>query len=275
MKENGNDYRVLFNESYEESINYRKSCLEGLIIKLKKEIDKAPEGSLRIIDKKTYTQYFWRTDSKDTNGKYIPNEKVKVAKALAQKEYNKQVLKLALKEEKIISKYSKLLSLESYQKIYDDLHKARKRLVEPIQLDLIDYIDKWKSEEYDPMPFIENTEFYTNNGIRVRSKSELIIANLLEQYEIPYKYEKPLQLQGLGTVRPDFICLNNRERKEYVREHFGMMDNSDYVNKNISKLNIYQQNGYHLGENMIASFETSQQPLSSKNIKNLIEQHLE
>ena len=73
-----------------------------------------------------------------------------------------------------------------------------------------------------PMPFWDDTEFYSNNGVRVRSKSELIIANLLEQYDVPYKYEMPLSLDENGIVRPDFIALNVRLRSEYVWEHLGM-----------------------------------------------------
>ena len=51
-------------------------------------------------------------------------------------------------------------------------------------------------------------EFYSNSGVRVRSKSELIIANMLEKYGIPYRYEYPLLLNGNDLVRPDFLCLN-------------------------------------------------------------------
>lgn len=274
MIKNSNKYKILFDEGYVDSVIHRKACIEELIGDLDKQIKKAPEGSLRIVDKKSYCQYFWRNDSKDTNGKYIPKEKMNLIRALAQKEYNRKVLKLAQKEEKILKKYAQLISDESYQKIYDEEHMARKQVITPIQSDIDEYVKAWKSEEYEPMGFIDNTEFYSNNGVRVRSKSELIIANLLEQYEIPYKYEKPILLHGLGIVRPDFICLNKKDREEYIWEHFGMMDNSDYAIKNISKINTYQQNGYYLGTNMIASFETSTQPISSRNIKRLIEEYL-
>ena len=53
-----------------------------------------------------------------------------------------------------------------------------------------------------------------------------------------------------------------------------MMDNAGYANKNISKMNVYQQNGYYLGKNMIATFETSAVPLSSRQIKGIIEEYL-
>ncbi|SHI69309.1 hypothetical protein [Pseudobutyrivibrio xylanivorans] len=274
MKENSNKNKILFDDRYIENIAARRLCIEDLIRDLEGEIRRAPEGSLRIVDKKSYAQYYWCRASKDTNGEYLPKEKIEIAKALAQKEYNRKVLRLAQKEERIISKYDDFLRRDSYHKIYDGLSSAKKKIVNPIHPEIDDIIQSWLAEEYEPMPFMDNTEFYSTNGVRVRSKSELIIANLLEQYDVPYKYEKPLILKGKGTVRPDFVCLNKSQRKEYVWEHFGMMDSSDYANKNVAKLNMYQQNGYYLGVNMIASFETSQQPISSRNIKSMIEKYL-
>ena len=147
-------------------------------------------------------------------------------------------------------------------------------LVKPLFDDDDNFIANWKAEEYAPMGFNDNTEFYSNDGVRVRSKSELIIANLLEQYGVPYKYEKPIVLEGLGQVRPDFVCLNLRTRKEFIWEHFGMMDNAAYANKNISKLNSYQQNGYYVGKNMIATFESSVTTINSRNLKGIIEEWL-
>ena len=97
---------------------------------------------------------------------------------------------------------------------------------------------------------------------------------MLEQNGVPYRYEYPLNLKGLGLVRPDFWCLNVRERKEYGWEHLGMMDNIAYATKNVTKINHYEQNGYFPGKNMIFTFETSQQALSSYIIKSMIEQYL-
>ncbi|SFH92413.1 hypothetical protein SAMN04487830_1134 [Pseudobutyrivibrio sp. OR37] len=259
---------------FRDSIVKRKNGIDNLVDRLKLELDNAPDGSLRITNRKSYVQYYWRKDAKDTNGAYIHKEDMDIAKALAQKEYNKKLLKCALKEQCIVNDYSSMLEEELLVKAYDDMHSLKKELVTPFYDDDITYKEKWKAESYEPMGFSDNTDYYSGDGVRVRSKSELIIANLLEQYGIPYKYEKPIVLDGLGQVRPDFVCLNIRTRREYVWEHFGMMDNAGYANKNISKMNVYQQNGYYLGKNMIATFETSAVPLSSRQLKGIIEEYL-
>lgn len=52
----------------------------------------------------------------------------------------------------------------------------------------------------------------------MRSKSEVIIADLLNKEGIPYRYEFPLYLKEFNTVYPDFTILNVRKRKEIYWE---------------------------------------------------------
>ena len=75
-------------------------------------------------------------------------------------------------------------------------------------------------------------------------------------------------------MRPDFVCLNTRTRMEFIWEHFGMMDDQSYANKNIEKMNLYHQNGYYSGKNMIMTFETSTHPISSRVVTDMIEEYL-
>ena len=64
------------------------------------------------------------------------------------------------------------------------------------------------------------------SGDMLRSKSEVIIANLLHEREIPFRYEQPL-FAGDGTLKlPDFtITLRG---KTYFWEHLGLLDLADY-----------------------------------------------
>ncbi len=262
------------NEGFKEQVRERKEALEKLIKLLCEKEGNYPEGTLRVVDKKSYFQYYWRREATDTNGSYVPKDHMAIASALAQKDYDQKVLAKAREEYKLLAKYGEYISENALEDVYAGLHRGRKMIVTPLVPEQDKIVAEWLAESYEPMPFTENTEFYTGNEIRVRSKSELIIANLLEQYGVPYKYEKPIYLRGLGQVRPDFTCLNVRLGEEYVWEHFGMMDNAGYANKNIEKISIYQQNGFFSGKNMIATFESSQTPLSSKMIKGVIEEYL-
>lgn len=117
-----------------------------------------------------------------------------------------------------------------------------------------------KASEWLEQPTLYNTfkpEEKTNktpNGIYVRSKSELLIATMLETYNIPYKYEAQLQL-GNRIVYPDFTLWDQNREKLVYWEHFGMMWNKAYSEKNMKKIYDYLNFGYRLGDNFIATYD--------------------
>ena len=107
-------------------------------------------------------------------------------------------------------------------------------------------------------------EIITERGERVRSKSEKIIADKLFSLGIPYRYEYPLDLSGGVRVYPDFTILKLPEREEVYLEHFGMMDDTDYVEKVLYKLNTYEKNKIYPGVNLFITHETSKSPLNTR-----------
>lgn len=64
-------------------------------------------------------------------------------------------------------------------------------------------------------------------GDMVRSKSEVIIANLLHERGIPFMYEKPLIAKDGTMYLPDFTVTFRGE--EYYWEHVGMLDDTNYA----------------------------------------------
>ena len=256
------------------ALKKRKIAINKIIKALEIKLDSAPKGGLRVLKRKNYFQYYWRQNSQEVNGVYIPKSDIGSARRLAQRDYEQKVLDIAKEEFNILSSYECLLNNTSIETALELFNEGRKKLIDPISISDEKYIELWKNEEYAIFEFNDDTsEIYSASGIRVRSKSEVIIANLLEQYGIPYKYEYPLSL-GKMSVRPDFLCLNARTRNEYVWEHFGMMDDPEYANKNIKKISRYEQNGYLAGKNMILTFETSLTPINSNIIKAMIENYL-
>lgn len=96
-----------------------------------------------------------------------------------------------------------------------------------------------------------NRIYSTVKGDCVRSKSEVIIANLLIEHGITYEYEKRLEY-GIGKwIEPDFtITLSNG--KELYWEHLGMLGVEEYDNKWLKKQDIYDQ--YFAGK-LIVTYE--------------------
>ena len=76
------------------------------------------------------------------------------------------------------------------------------------------------------------------------------------------------------TYHPDFKVLEMKNREIVYWEHFGKMDDPEYVDKVVRKLNAYTQNGIFPGKNLIVTFENSKRPLNLKSINLMIEQYL-
>ena len=98
----------------------------------------------------------------------------------------------------------------------------------------------------------ENLCYRTEKGGLVRSKSELIIANALDKYHIPYFYEPAI---FDGKIHPDFMIPENIICKTVIWEHFGMMDSPYYVCDCLTKIKLYETNGYFQNDNLICTFE--------------------
>ena len=108
----------------------------------------------------------------------------------------------------------------------------------------------------------------------MRSKTEILIANALNKFGIPYHYECPLYLEGYGIVHPDFTALNIRLRKLYYWEHNGMMDDPDYLENALYRITMYEKNDIYPGDKLIITHETSTRPINSKSIEAMIQKFL-
>lgn len=152
----------------------------------------------------------------------------------------------------------------------EKLNIAKKELINmPVVTDEI-YIQQWKEQEYKGVSFTDDyPEYYTRQGLRVRSKSEVIIADILDEAGIPFLYEKPLKTKT-GVTHPDFTVLDISKRREIYWEHFGMMDDIDYRNNAFLKIKNYEASGFYQHDSMIWTFETSRYPINTKEIRKMI-----
>ena len=100
----------------------------------------------------------------------------------------------------------------------------RQSLIIPLEENCTHRIRAWEQETYEPCnKYPETLRYETNAGEFVRSKSEVIIANLLHMKadQLLYKYERPLKLRYQGRkiiVYPDFTIINTQTGKwSYVK----------------------------------------------------------
>lgn len=83
----------------------------------------------------------------------------------------------------------------------------------------------------------------TENGIWVRSKSEVIIANILYRSNINFKYEEKLYYNKNQWIEPDFTVRNNSQI--WFWEHLGLLGDEQYNEHWQEKKQIYKNLGVY------------------------------
>ena len=255
------------------------------VLKIKQfAVKKNPSGLVRIVRQKNYLQFYKRSSPSDAQGTYMPRSQEKLARSLIQNDYDKKSIPAIKAEIKELKDFIKAYKEKCSDTVYQKLASTRQEVVTPLTLDDEFYAAAWLKVEYRHKKIPEDApKLFTDNKEQVRSKSEVIIANTLKAAGVPYRYEFPLLVdrkavdfcdKDIGHLHPDFYCLNLRTRQEFAWEHFGMMDDPEYAARATEKLELYAENGFFPGINLIITMETSAKPLSSKLLKSVIKTYL-
>ncbi len=250
----------------------RFELLSKTISDLEERLKGFPEGRINI---RCYRDkvYFYLTGS-GYKEKYIAPENSELISQLIQKNYLERVLRAAKKETAELKKAFLGYPREQFEDVFCDLPRIRQMYAKPFVFDKEQYVKEWLADPYVLKPFKKGDPvFITLRGERVRSKSEVIIADRLFAAGIPYKYECPLKL-GKKTVHPDFTILRVSDLKLLYHEHCGKMDDPEYVEDSVvNRINDYGRAGIVLGDNLFLSFESSKNPLDVSVLDNLIKKH--
>lgn len=253
----------------------RKRVLLQICADVKRKNNQVTEGTLRINGSGNREMYYHVVEGGQAGGVYIKKKDMPLARDLAQKDYYEKVLRSIEKEITAIDMYLSKFPKNKAEQVYESLHIARQKLITPIRETDEQYRKNWEMYTYQGKSMDESLPLlFTERGERVRSKSEMIIADLLYREDIPYRYECPLFLRGYGTVYPDFTVLDVNGRKEIYWEHLGLMDDPSYVEKNLLKIDRYEKNGIVIGDSLILTWETKNYPINQADIRSKIEKYL-
>lgn len=210
----------------------------------------------------------------DGKKEYMTEKELDRIHETAQKNYYLSVLDKLEKEEKALIK---LLDFHRKNKLTESLESSDlsvpfNQVIAPLVLPNKEIGEKWSLEE-----FIQSNEYsyelkhQTLNGNIVRSKSEVLLDNTWMRRGYYYRYEMRHYLEGYGEVYPDFTVFDPKTGKIFIFEHFGMIDDPEYVMKNLSKMIAYAENGYYLNENLFISYESGKEPLTQAKIDRIID----
>ena len=134
--------------------------------------------------------------------------------------------------------------------------------------------EEWLKEQHtSTLPSPERNHI-TADGKRVRSKSEVIIHNLLTQLGIPFKNDVDINLRTESNEKiyknADFV-MPCKMGGYIILEHFGMLDKEEYLMRAMHKIRVYGINGYTLNDRLFISSDGFDGSLNVQALREMIE----
>ncbi len=267
---------ALYGKSVVANVILELECLEKLIIQFEKELVSLPQGGLcrKIIRGRQYLYHYKRSESNPETfvQKFLSKEDGKLKQGIKRRHFIEKSLPLL---------YRNLDAIKDFLEMYNIFDPSDVVLSLPGVYADIDYsmysfggedgcAMGWGDAEYEKNEQYKDGLVYgTVGGLMVRSKSEAIIAGLLEATNIPFRYEAALKL-GENVYYPDFTIMRPRDNKILYWEHFGMMDDKEYALRAEYKLAVYRENCIFPWNQLITTYETAKAPLNAQDIQSVI-----
>ena len=129
--------------------------------------------------------------------------------------------------------------------------------------------EKWaRSFRFESDFHEENLTSTAADGTKRRSKGEILIGAKLDQYNIPYRYES-MAHPDLKWI-PDFKIMRPRDNKLLFWEHFGLVNDSDYMDHCRTKLIDYEKAGIVPWDNLIITYDQADGGINERLIDAMI-----
>lgn len=248
----------------------REQVLQGIITLVASELQGLPPG--RVAHQRAD---FWRYKGPQ-NLKSLKGPDNQLLHDLVLRCYLEDVQKAALQELNSILNYQKTAPVLRAEQIYDALSEYRRELIRPIVPSPREYVDNWLDQPYpshNPIPLDDKYPTGVSRCPYVRSKSEIWEVQGLSDQGVAFLYEFPLKLMDMHgiprTVYPDFTILNQKTHELIYWEHFGKMDDPEYLANVRFKQQLYACNDIY-GSSLIQTFESSSDPLTMAEVKAVI-----
>ena len=256
------DFSLKIQEKYREN--------SFLIEKIERILEDKPYQKIWCRQQGKNFQYYIIKSGNKISRKYIRKKDLGIVTTEVQKEYYFRLLPLLKKHQKLFSTFLLQFNEEKLIDVYRKLPLAKRILIQPLFIDNETFAAQWQAKNYERKKEQPERNLVTAKGESVRSKSEVIIANMLNAKGVPYHYEFPVTVRSGLVLYPDFFCLNKRTRQEVYWEHCGMMDDPEYTSGLVKRLSLYSQKNIIPGKNLILTMETSELPLNTKEVEKMI-----
>ena len=257
-------------KTFKDRIQDRKKRLTEMRMMTEEKLSSYPEGRISIKHRNSDTYYYLSASELVQPEKLLNKDDHELVEKLLQRSYLEKILKAIKDELKTIELISRKYPECVAEEIYYHLSEERKQWVKPIIPTDEQFVTEWQNMPYTPKPFKKGAPYFeTLRGERVRSKSEVIIADRLYTSGIPYKYECPL-IVGNEVFHPDFTILRVSDRKILYLEHNGKVGNLEYGDDMVDRINKYSLAGILQNDKLYFTFESANRPLDVRTLDKMI-----
>lgn len=236
---------------------YLQTCRELELIG--DRITELPQGDLYPEKHGKYVEYYHQWYEGGKQRKYVKKSDVEDMRA-----------KIELRKQ-LEEKQKQLMGTKEY---YQQLLIEEKQDPEQLWADVQAKRESMKQHRLQRKEAIEKDSYHSNthvtlNGEFVRSKGEVILANLLYFNGIHYEYEKEQWIGG-EWIKPDFI-IYYKGRVIYW-EHVGLLSDAKYRKRWEAKREAYARAGIVEGVNLIITY--GHDGIDSIELQNLIDMYI-
>lgn len=222
---------------------------------LRNRIANAPDERVYVTVSHGKAQYYIRKDGR----KVYLNQDSEMIPILLQKRYDEKCVRIIERQIKAANAFLKIDQGDELENVLEKFNPLCKEMINPIAETRGEIIERVRNEKYDRKAFDDDdaSDYLTSRGLRVRSKSEILIAEMLYKYNVLFQYERKLVLGENTVVYPDFTIYDLRRGRKIYWEHVGMCDDVEYMKKWNKKYKSYLVNGFV----PFLTFETRNAPL--------------
>ena len=186
-------------------------------------------------------------------------------RALARKRYLQESLALLEKNIPALKKFIAAHEAPTPDNLLKKISSNFDQLPPEMFLPRLQARNDWACADYRRSTYNPKGKIHmTGRGLRVRSKSEVIIAEKLDAFGVPFRYEQMLYIENY-SFSPDFVMLQGEELKYW--EHCGLVNDPAYMKRHKWKLNMYEKAGIVPWRNLIITYDDANGTIDSRIIE--------
>ena len=224
---------------------------------VRRELEQCCEGRLTEEKKNGHVHYIQNINAEGHRVRNGITKQPELIKSLIRRRVFSKEEQYLIIEQQAINQYNKSLCTFDLSNEIALLKADCPDLDEAMIFDAL-YLNassEWEKAAYEKSNYKpEMLKHVTSRGLKVRSKSELLIVEKLYAHNIPFHYEQVLHIQN-SILIPDFT-IKRKDGKVFFWEHEGLTNVREYLEWQDRKGRLYASCGIVPWDNLIVTYDS-------------------